>query len=295
VFRDASWRLYKAMLREFDEQPSRVNYDRGTLEIMTLSVEHEHLKTVVGMMVGLLAVTLRLKVMHGGSSTLKRLSKLRGLEADQCYWVANEQVMRGKKRIDLRTDPPPDLVIEVDVMHAAVNREKIYASLGVPEMWVLRRRGGGEVPTLAAFALDGRTWVPIDRSRSFPFLRVADLDAFVARSVLTTTRASCPTSRRGCRPCPAAGARQWSTPSRSRRRQYPDHESHRVRSRRNREDGQTIRSPAGLLVTRLQVERVAYSSFSHSGSSGSGWPTAAGGSRFEPTAHPVRPPQACVA
>ena len=181
VFRDASWRLYKAMLREFDEQPSRVNYDRGTLEIMTLSVEHEHLKTVVGMMIGLLAVTLRLKVMHGGSSTLKRLSKLRGLEADQCYWVANEQAMRGKKRIDLRTDPPPDLVIEVDVMHAAVNREKIYAALGVPEMWVLRRRDGGEVPTLAAFAVDGRTWVPVERSRSFPFLRVADLDAFVAR------------------------------------------------------------------------------------------------------------------
>src|SRR6476661_3121616 len=138
IFRDASWRFYRAMLREFDEQPSRINYDRGTLEVMTLSIEHEHYKSVLGMMIGLLAMALKLRVMHGGSATLKRLSKRKGLEADQCYWIANEPSMRSRKRIDLRTDPPPDLVIEIDVMHSVVNREKIYAALGVPEMWVLR-------------------------------------------------------------------------------------------------------------------------------------------------------------
>lgn len=180
VFRDASWRLYKTILREFNEQPSRVNYDRGTLEIMTLSVEHEHLKSVIGMMIGLLAMARQLKLKHGGSCTLKRLSKLRGLEADQCYWVANEQRMRGNKRVDLRIDPPPDLVVEIDVMHAAVNREKIYASLGVPEMWVVRRRGK-ESAGLRAYTLAGRRWEPAERSLSFPFLRITDLDPFVAR------------------------------------------------------------------------------------------------------------------
>ncbi|HEX8915543.1 MAG TPA: Uma2 family endonuclease [Humisphaera sp.] len=207
VFRDASWRLYKAMLREFDEQPSRVNYDRGTLEIMTLSVEHEHLKTVLGMMIGLLALARRLKVMHGGSSTLKRLSRLKGLEADQCYWVANESKMRGKKRIDLRTDPPPDLVIEIDVMRAVVNREKIYAALGVPEMWVLRRRDGNEVPTLAAFALEGRAWVPIEHSPSFPFLRVADLNPFVARIAVDDDTSILSDFAAWARPLPEAGTR----------------------------------------------------------------------------------------
>src|SRR5678815_3125963 len=149
VFRDASWRFYKSMLDEFDEQPSRINYDRGTLEIMTLSIEHESYKTVLGMMIGLLALTFRLKVKHGGSSTLKRLTKRKGLEADQCYWIANELAMRTKKRINLKTDPPPDLVIEIDVMHSVVNREKIYAALGVPEMWLLNRDA-----KLAAFALE---------------------------------------------------------------------------------------------------------------------------------------------
>ena len=176
VFRDTSWGFYRAMLREFDEQPSRVNYDRGTLEIMTLSIEHERYKSVLGLMIGQLAVALKLRVTNGGSSTLKRLSKRKGLEADQCCWVANERLMRTKMRIDLRIDPPPDLVIEIDVMNSVVNREKIYAALGVPEMWVLRRDAG-----LAAHALDRGKWQPIEHSRSFPFLRVADLDPFVAR------------------------------------------------------------------------------------------------------------------
>lgn len=176
VWKDVSWNFYRAMLREFDERPSRVNYDRGTLEAMTLSIEHERYKTMLGEMLGMLAVVFRIRMTRGGSSTLKRLAKKKGLEADQCYWIANEAAVRTKKRINLRTDPPPDLVIEIDVMHSVVNREKIYAALGVPEMWVLSRDA-----RLAAFALEGGAWQPIDRSRSFPFLRVDDLNPFVAR------------------------------------------------------------------------------------------------------------------
>lgn len=176
VLKDASWRFYQAMLREFDEQPSRINYDRGTLEVMTLPIEHERLKTLIGLMLGLLALRFGVRITNGGSSTLKRLSKRNGLEADQCYWIANEPAVRTKKRIDLRTDPPPDLVVEIDVMHSVVNRERIYASLGVPEMWVVRRELRVE-----AFLLEAGKWRPIENSRSFPFLRVADLARFVAR------------------------------------------------------------------------------------------------------------------
>jgi len=127
-------------------------------------------------MVGLVALTFRLRVTHGGSSTLKRLTKKKGLEADQCYWVGNEPAVRTKKRINLRVDPPPDLVVEIDVMHSVVNREKIYAALGVPEMWLLSRDA-----TLAGFALERGEWKPAEHSLCFPFLRVADLNPFVAR------------------------------------------------------------------------------------------------------------------
>jgi Uma2 family endonuclease len=176
VWKDVSWDFYRAMLREFDERPSRINYDRGTLEVMELPFEHEHCKAMAGLMVGLLAVTFRVRVAHGGSLTLRRMATKKGADADQCYWVANEAAVRTKKRINLRTDPPPDLVIEIDVMHSVVNREKIYAALGVPEMWVL-----GRDAKLAAFALEQDAWRPIEHSLSFPFLRVADLNPFVAR------------------------------------------------------------------------------------------------------------------
>ena len=176
VFRDASWRLYQSILREYDERPSRINYDRGTLEIMTLSLEHERYKSILGMMLGLIALTFGVRMANGGSSTLTRLTKRKGLEADQCYWIGNEPAVRTKKRIDLRTDPPPDLVIEIDVMHSVVNREKIYAALGVPEMWVLKRETG-----LATSKLEQGAWRPVERGKSFPFLRVADLNPFVAR------------------------------------------------------------------------------------------------------------------
>jgi Uma2 family endonuclease len=176
VFHDASWGFYRALLCEYDEEPSRINYDRGTLEIMTLSIEHERYKMLLGEMVGLIASTFRVRMTRGGSSTLKRLSKQKGLEADLCYWVANEAAVRTKKRINLKSDPPPDLVIEIDVMHAVVNRERIYAALRVPEMWVLRRNA-----TVAAFERADGKWRPIEHSVAFPFLRVADLNPFVAR------------------------------------------------------------------------------------------------------------------
>jgi Uma2 family endonuclease len=172
---DVGWKFYRAMLRELDERPSRINYDRGMLEVMDLPFEHEHYKAMLGLMVGLVALTFRIPVARGGSVTLMRTVKRRGVDADQCYWIANEAAVRTKKRIDLRVDPPPDLVIEVDVMDSVVNREKIYASLGVPEMWLLRDA------RLQAFALEQGAWQPIEQSRSFPFLRVTDLNPFVAR------------------------------------------------------------------------------------------------------------------
>src|SRR4051812_15641303 len=176
VFSDVGWRFYRAMLREFDERPSRINYDRGTLEVMTLSIEHERYKMVIGLMMGAIALAFKTAMTNGGSSTLKRYSKKKGLEADQCYWIANEPAVRTKKRIDLRTDPPPDLVIEIDVMHAVIDRQNIYRALGVPELWVLKQNTG-----LSGYRLHDRKWEPVERSLSFPSIRVADLNPFVQR------------------------------------------------------------------------------------------------------------------
>ena len=49
--------------------------------------------------------------------------------------MRNEEAIRGKGRIDLTVDPPPDLVIEVDITSPSLDRLPIYARLGVPEVW----------------------------------------------------------------------------------------------------------------------------------------------------------------
>jgi Uma2 family endonuclease len=82
---------------------------------------------------------LGLPVKSGGSVTLRRRLRKRGIEADECFWIANAKQMAGKRRLDLETDPPPDLAIEVQVTHSALDRLGIYATLGVPEVWWLRR------------------------------------------------------------------------------------------------------------------------------------------------------------
>jgi Uma2 family endonuclease len=56
-----------------------------------------------------------------------------GIEPDQCFYIQSHQAMRGKKRIDLTVDPPPDLAIEVDV--TSKTQLDAYRMLGVPELW----------------------------------------------------------------------------------------------------------------------------------------------------------------
>jgi Uma2 family endonuclease len=55
------------------------------------------------------------------------------VEADDCFYIQNEAAIRGKKRIDLSVDLPPDLAIEVDI----TSRTKFnnYEALRVPELW----------------------------------------------------------------------------------------------------------------------------------------------------------------
>jgi Uma2 family endonuclease len=42
----------------------------------------------------------------------------------------------GKEEIDLAVDPPPDLVLEVDISRTSRGRFPIYGALGVPEVWL---------------------------------------------------------------------------------------------------------------------------------------------------------------
>jgi Uma2 family endonuclease len=108
-----------------------------------------------------------------GSTTFKRQDKRKGTEPDDCYYFREAMKIRARKHWDPKRDPPPELVVEVDVTRRSVAREPVYAALGVPEIWRWER---GQ---LICLVWDGRTYVPADVSRALPFLKPGELARFV--------------------------------------------------------------------------------------------------------------------
>jgi hypothetical protein len=55
-----------------------------------------------------------------------------GIETDNCFYIQNYRLMIGKRRLDLKVDPPPDVAIEFDV--TSKTQLSAYAALGVPKL-----------------------------------------------------------------------------------------------------------------------------------------------------------------
>jgi Uma2 family endonuclease len=173
---DIDWKTYTRLLRAFEgRRRFRLTYDRGTLEIMSPLWEHEKPAYILGRFIDVLTEELDLPCQPGRSVTLRRKSKSRGLEPDNCYWIASAPKLAGKTKLDLRTDPAPDLAIEVDVTSSSMDRLSIYAALGVAEVWRLTPSG------LAFHVLDKGSYQIRTNSVSFPRLASSDLGTLLAQ------------------------------------------------------------------------------------------------------------------
>lgn len=131
-----TWQAYLAIGQALADRPAlRLTFDRGLLEFMTTSPQHEVYKKWLGRFVEATAEEFGLRITTAGNMTFQREDLERGLEADDCFWVAHEAQMRGRLDWDPAHDPPPDLVLEIEVSRRAVTRMEIYAALGIPEVW----------------------------------------------------------------------------------------------------------------------------------------------------------------
>jgi Uma2 family endonuclease len=130
-----SYSTYEALLREIeDRRRLRITYHHGEMEIMTLSQDHERGKRLLTRLIDALTEELAIPVKSYGSTTFKDELLDCGLEPDECYYIQHEAEVRGRK-IKLGEDPPPDLVLEVDITRSVIKRFPIYAALGFPEIW----------------------------------------------------------------------------------------------------------------------------------------------------------------
>jgi Uma2 family endonuclease len=170
-----SWQTYETLLEELSDRRLRLTYNRGTLEIMAPSPEHELSKKVIGRFVETLAEEADLQIYPLGSTTFK-CPELSGAEPDECFYIRRIGAVRGKKRLDLTEDPAPDLVIEIDVTSSSRNRLQVYADLGVVEVWVY----DGEA--LVIHQLQDGTYLISQTSQFFPSLPISDLTEFLQQA-----------------------------------------------------------------------------------------------------------------
>ncbi|MEO0373199.1 MAG: Uma2 family endonuclease [Cyanobacteria bacterium P01_A01_bin.17] len=161
---NVSWETYEQILTAFGEHRAvKLTYDQGVLEFMVPLEAHENPSDVIGDFVKIVTIESGLNIKSMASTTLRRSELQKGAEPDKCYYIQNEPLVRGRT-VDLETDPPPDLVIGVDITHCDIDKNALYAQLGVPEFW----RYDGKV--LRVYQLQQNQYKEVETSPTFPWL-----------------------------------------------------------------------------------------------------------------------------
>lgn len=177
ILPNISWQTFKTMLTEMSHQRStRLAYDNGILEIMSPLMSHENSNRLIEGFVLVLCEEFGKEVKSAGSVTLTRDDLERGGEPDSSYYIQNEFLVRDKENIDLVTDPPPDLVLEVEYSRPQIDKLKLYASMGIPEFW----RFNGSV--LRIYILSNEQYSEVQVSPTFAPVPVKEIPRFIDES-----------------------------------------------------------------------------------------------------------------
>lgn len=179
VLRNVSWETYECLLRDFQDQSGpRLTYDKGVLEIMSPLIPHDEMNRTLQTLVETVLDVWNWDYRNLGSSTFKREDIDRGFEPDTCFYIQHRQRIGRRETLDLKGgDPPPDLVIEIDLTHSSFPKEPIFAEFGVPERW--RYENG----TLEILVLTGRDYITAAQS-----VALSGLDAVTLNDLLEQSR-----------------------------------------------------------------------------------------------------------
>ena len=166
------WDLYETLRNEAANRNVRMTFARGFLEMMSPSHGHELVAYLLGRLIDVWTEERGLAVRAGRTTTFQRKDLERGLEPDNCYYIQHVSQVRDRGELDLAIDPPPDLVVEVDVSSSSLVRLPSFASMGVPEVWRWRQE------RILVYRLAGDDYQPSDASQAlagFPINAAADL------------------------------------------------------------------------------------------------------------------------
>jgi len=176
LLHNISWATYERLLEERTDAPgTRFIYDDGELEIMVVYIGHEEPNRTLAALAEITALETGRDFSRAGGTTFKRQDLAKGFEPDSSFYFRHAKVVRGRYKTDLTADPPPELVIEVDITRSSLNRFPIFAAIGVAEIW----RYDGE--RVHFHSLEGKAYRPIEESLVLPPMTAAQATIFVER------------------------------------------------------------------------------------------------------------------
>jgi Uma2 family endonuclease len=175
VLENVRWDTFVELAEQRRGSVPRMTFDEGVLELMSPRRQHENIGSLIGRMVETFTEVMDIEIQTVASTTFKRKDLQKAFEADESYYIEHAEQIRPKDEVDLTMDPPPDLVIEVEITSSAIEKLKLFAAMGVPEVW----RHDGE--RLQMFALSNNQYVPIETSRALGELTAGIIDSFLVR------------------------------------------------------------------------------------------------------------------
>jgi len=165
----ATWQEYQTLCQQRGEASiPRMKYRTGEVLLMAPLPKH-------GRDASLIADIIKVLLDHQGceydsfTPVTMELPQESGIEPDYCFYIDHWQAISGKERIDWRVDPPPDLVLEIDVMSYSDVHD--YLPYRVPEVWLFRNK------ELLIYQLQGLEYVVQTSSRYFPDINLPEIIA----------------------------------------------------------------------------------------------------------------------
>ena len=170
VLDNIRWETFVELAEQRRGSVPRMTFDNGVLELMSPRRQHESIGSLIGRLVETYTEIKGIEIQSVASTTFKRKDLQKAFEADESYYIHHAEQIRPKEEIDLAIDPPPDLVIEVEITSSAIRKLRLFAAMGVPEVW----RHDGE--RLQMFALRDDQYESIDSSNSLPGLNATTIN-----------------------------------------------------------------------------------------------------------------------
>jgi Uma2 family endonuclease len=135
VLENVAWETYVELADQRRGSIPRMTYDNGVLEMMSPKRDHENMACLIGRIVETFSELKDIEIISVASVTVKRSDLAKAFEADESYYVTHAAQLLGKKELDFAVDPPPDLVIEVELTSSAIKKMQLFAAMHVLEVW----------------------------------------------------------------------------------------------------------------------------------------------------------------